>query len=275
MKLGEKAREILEIYLPGVAEEPCEIFLAPEIPEERLAGAEATYGCRLRGGERLALVDETWSGSGKRGFLFLEEGYYFTAGEHILFQSYADLAGFTSGVGYRLNNLNRMLSLLKDAADEAGQTPGTETVMEFEPVPAKPAPSIQNVCRKLSAALRRCLPRTEGAKLPDTPADGLAMLAEWENLACWLNPELLASRKALPEEQREILGEKGTSLHQELLMMEADGKRLSKLCKGCAGNLHRVCTSVLPSSPSAEIRRALKKGAEELVLLNRLTEKMY
>ncbi len=53
------------------------LFVAPEIPENRLRGALASYAQGVAPHEVLALYDATWLGTGRDGAVFLQDRFVF------------------------------------------------------------------------------------------------------------------------------------------------------------------------------------------------------
>jgi hypothetical protein len=66
---------LLREYLPHAPN--VGLYLAPEIPAEKLRAALSDYGAGVRPGEVLALYDATRLGSGKDGALFLADRFVF------------------------------------------------------------------------------------------------------------------------------------------------------------------------------------------------------
>jgi hypothetical protein len=239
---------------------PAEAFLAPDFPAERLAGAAKVYGTALSGGNLLAMIDESWEGSGERGFLFLTDGYYFTAGRNAVFQSYREEVQFTSGAGYHLPALNRLLTRLRALSDE--ETGGSTDLSAYQ---QREGGSLALVAAKLAQELTKCQEKLHQALL----ADGVAALRESLQavlrLSCLLEPSLMAPQ-GMTESERESLTELGSSLQAAWERFPA-AKRAKKSCRGCASNLNRACKTVVQSVELPLLRKTARLCQEQLAAL--------
>ena len=124
MDKREKMIETIEDYLPRCSSvNKC--YTYGNIPIELINNACMSYAGYVDSWDVLGLTDETIFGSGKRGFLFTEEGFYTNDNKGL--HQYGSCLTYASLPSYNVNAFNEMLGELymiecKDLADSVQQT---------------------------------------------------------------------------------------------------------------------------------------------------------
>lgn len=109
-KYLENQMQIIEEYFPKLNSTfPC--YTKGEIPWEKYKNACQTYAGNVDYEDVIGLIDETVWGSGKKGFLFTVDGFYYDRGSEL--KSYLEGISFNSlPSSYNIAMMNEMLEAL-------------------------------------------------------------------------------------------------------------------------------------------------------------------